>query len=113
MADALGGGIGLDNKYTFPMCENLLDDTFTVSESEIYHTMQTLYYEDRIIAEGSCVVGIAALLTKKIANITGPIATVITGRNVNMSMYTDIINGRDIEIGNCIIKGQRYKRYSK
>ena len=109
LADALGGGIGLDNKYTFPICEKFLDDTFTVSENEIYHAMQTLYYEDRIIAEGSCVVGIAALLSKKIPNVSGPIATVITGRNVNMSMYTDIINGRDIELGNCIIKGHKYK----
>ena len=113
LADALGGGIGLDNKYTFSLCEKFLDDTFTVSESEIYHTMQTLYYEDRIIAEGSCVVGIAALLTKKIANITGPIATVITGRNVNMSIYTDIVNGRDIKLGDHIIKGNKYKRHSK
>ena len=113
LADALGGGIGLDNKYTFPMCEKFLDDTFTVSENEIYHAMQTLYYEDCIIAEGSCVVGIAALLSEKITNVSGPIATVITGRNVNMSMFTNIINGRDIELGNCIIKGHKYKRYRK
>ena len=71
--------------------------------------MQTLYYEDRIIAEGSCVVGIAALLAGKIPTLKGPIATVITGRNVNMTMYTDIINGRDIKLGNRIIKGTRYK----
>ena len=113
LADALGGGIGLENKYTFSMCDEFLDDTFTVSENEIYQAMQTLYYEDRIIAEGSCAVGIAALLSEKIANISGPIATVITGRNVNMSMYTDIINGRDIEVGNCIIKGHKYKSVVK
>ena len=88
----------------------MLPVKFTVSENEIYHSMQTLYYEDRIIAEGSCVVGIAALLSKKIPSVSGPIATVITGRNVNMSMYTDIINGRDIELGNSIIKGHTYKR---
>ena len=72
--------------------------------------MQTLYYEDRIVAEGSCVVGIAAMLAKKIPDIQGPIATVITGRNVNMSMYTDIINGRDIELGGRIIRGSAYER---
>ena len=113
LADALCGGIGLDNKYTFPLCNKFLDDTFTVSESEIYHAMQTLYYEDRIIAEGSCVVGIAALLAKKICNITGPIATVITGRNVNTSVYTDIINGRDITLGDNIIRGRKYKTQNK
>ncbi|MDG2475179.1 MAG: threonine/serine dehydratase [Paracoccaceae bacterium] len=113
LADALGGGIGLNNKFTFPLCQKLIDDTFTVSENEIYHAMQTLYYEDRIIAEGSCVVGIAAILAKKIRNLNGPIATVLTGRNVNMSMYTDIINGSDIKLGESILSGSRYKQYKE
>jgi threonine dehydratase len=113
LADALGGGIGLNNKFTFPLCQKLIDDTFTVSENEIYHAMQTLYYEDRIIAEGSCVVGIAAILAKKIRNLNGPIATVLTGRNVNMSMYTDIINGSDIKLGESILSGSRYKQYTE
>ena len=110
LADALGGGIGLKNKFTFSLCQKLLDDTFTVSEKEIYHAMQTLYYEDRIIAEGSCVVGIAALLARKIPNLEGPIATIITGRNVNMSMFTNIINGSDIKLGNHILSGRTYQR---
>ena len=113
LADALGGGIGLNNKFTFSLCQKLIDDTFTVSENEIYHAMQTLYYEDRIIAEGSCVVGIAAILAKKISNLNGPIATVLTGRNVNMSMYTDIINGSDIKLGESILRGSRYKKYKE
>ena len=109
LADALGGGIGLDNKFTFSLCNQLLDGTYTVSENEIYHAMQTLYFEDRIIAEGSCVVGIAALIAGKIPNLVGPIATIITGRNVNMSMFTDVINGSDIKLGNRIIKGVQYR----
>ena len=113
LADALGGGIGAANKFTFPLCKKFLDDTFTVSEAEIYNAMQTLYYEDRIVAEGSCVVGIAALLAKKIPNISGPVATIITGRNVNMSMFTDIMNGDDIKIGNRIINGKKYKRHNE
>ena len=59
------------------------------------------------------VIGTHALLSEKITNLRGPIATVITGRNVDMSMYTSIINGRDIELGNCIIRGQKYQRYNK
>lgn len=112
LADALGGGIGKKNRYTFTLCKKFLDTTITVSESEIYNAMQTLYFEDRIIAEGSCVVGVAALLAKKIPNLKGPIATIITGRNVDMSMFTDIINGNDIKLGDTVLKGQCYKSYN-
>ena len=110
LADALGGGIGLDNQFTFPLCKSLLDGTFTVSEKEIYNAIQTLYYEDRLIAEGSCVVGIAAVLARKLPSLKGPIATVITGRNVNMSMFTKVINGDNIDLGRQIIRGSQYQR---
>lgn len=112
LADALGGGIGLDNTFTFPLCQNLLDGTFTVSEKEIYHAMQTLYYEDRLIAEGSCVVGIAALLAGKLPSLKGPVATIITGRNVNMSTFTNVINGSNVDLGGRIIVGKQYERYN-
>jgi threonine dehydratase len=72
--------------------------------------MQTLYYEDRLIAEGSCVVGIAAILARKLPSLKGPVATVITGRNVNMSMFTKVINGDDISLGSQIVKGNNYQR---
>ena len=110
LADALGGGIGLENKFTFPICKSLLDGTFTVSEKEIYHAMQTLYYEDRLIAEGSCVVGIAAVLARKLPSLKGPVATIITGRNINMSMFTKVINGDNVSLGNQILQGNQYHR---
>ncbi|MEO0995848.1 MAG: threonine/serine dehydratase, partial [Pseudomonadota bacterium] len=61
LADSLGGGIGLANRLSFPLCRDHLDDVVLVSEAEIYRAMQTIYYEDRIVCEGACVVGIAAL----------------------------------------------------
>ena len=110
LADALGGGIGLKNKFSFPICKSLLDGTFTVSEKEIYHAMQTLYYEDRLIAEGSCVVGIAAVLARKLPSLKGPVATIITGRNINMSMFTKVINGDNVRLGNQTLQGNQYHR---
>jgi threonine dehydratase len=108
LADSLGGGIGLENSLTFEMCGNLLDDIVLVTEEEIYRAMQTLYYEDRIVAEGACVVGIAALQSGKLDESAGPIATIITGRNVDMQIFTSIMNGRDVQIGSLRIKGQSY-----
>src|SRR6056297_3992378 len=109
LADSLSGGIGMDNKLSFPMCRDLLDDTILVTEEDIYHAMQVLFHEDRIVAEGACVVGLAAVLSGRIT-LSGPTATVITGRNLDMDMFTRIVSGRDVQLGTMTIKGQVYER---
>lgn len=108
LADSLGGGIGLDNRLSFPLCRDLLDEVVLVSEEEIYRAMQVLYYEDRIVAEGACVVGIAALLSGKVT-LAGPTATVITGRNLDMARHAEIMAGHDVRLGAVTVKGTRYE----
>ncbi len=110
LADSLGGGIGMGNRLSFPICRDLLDDTVLVTEEEIYRGMQTLYWEDRIVAEGACVVGIAALLAGKLRVQQGPAATVITGRNLDMDLYTRVVTGRDVTLGDYRIEGRAYAR---
>jgi threonine dehydratase len=107
LADSLGGGIGMNNTYSFPMCRELLDETVLVTEAEIYHAMQVLFYEDRIVAEGGSVVGLAAVLNDKIT-LQGPAATVITGRNLDMQMFARVIAGQDVTLGDTVIRGQPY-----
>lgn len=107
LADSLGGGIGLDNRYTFPLCRDHLDDIVLVSEEEVYHAMQVLYHEDRIVAEGACVVGLAAILSGRFSP-HGPTGTIITGRNLDMGIFTRIMCGEDIDLGDRVVKGQRY-----
>ncbi|KNX41389.1 L-threonine dehydratase catabolic TdcB [Roseovarius tolerans] len=107
LADSLGGGIGLKNRLSFPMCRDLLDEVVLVTEDDIYHAMQVLYYEDRIVAEGACVVGLAAVLTGKVS-VAGPTATIVTGRNLDMDMFTRIITGQDVALGDTVIEGKRY-----
>ncbi|MBB4233230.1 threonine dehydratase [Rhizobium mongolense] len=93
LADALGGGIGLDNKLTFSMCQTLLDDFVLLSESEIAAGIRHAYDKEREILEGSGVVGIAALLAGKVAGLHGPTAVVLTGRNIDMELHRRIICG--------------------
>jgi threonine dehydratase len=108
LADSLGGGIGLQNRLSFPLCRDLLDDTVLVSEEEIYRAIQTLFYEDRLVAEGACVVGLAALKSGKIEVGDGPVATIITGRNPDMALFARVIAGQDVTLGTKVIKGQVY-----
>ncbi len=109
LADSLGGGVGLENRLSFPLCRDNLDDSVLVTEEEIYHAMQTLFYEDRIVAEGACVVGIAAMQAGRLPKPKGPVATIVTGRNLDMSTFTKIINGEDIALGDYRIAGKAYR----
>lgn len=93
LADSLGGGIGLDNRVTFRMCRELLDDIILLTEAEIAAGMRHAYAEEREIVEGAGAVGISALLAGKIKDIDGPIAVIISGRNVDMDLHLRVMNG--------------------
>lgn len=108
LADSLGGGIGLENRLSFALCREYLDETVLVTEDEIYHAMQVLFYEDRIVAEGASVVGLAAMLAGKLPAPRGPVGTIVTGRNLDMGVFHRIMAGEDIELGEITVKGQRY-----
>jgi threonine dehydratase len=110
LADSLGGGIGLGNRLSFPLCRDLLDDILLVTEEDVYRAMQALYWEDRIVAEGACVVGIAALLAGRLPRADAPVATVITGRNLDMGLYTRVVTGQDVTLGDYTIRGRAYER---
>ncbi|MGF1563439.1 MAG: hydroxyectoine utilization dehydratase EutB [Geminicoccaceae bacterium] len=108
LADSLGGGIGLANRHSFTLCRDYLDDIVLVSEDEIYHALQTVYYEDRLVCEGACVVGIAALQAGKLPPLRGPCAMIITGRNLDMAMHAAIMQGQSITLGDLTIEGRAY-----
>jgi threonine dehydratase len=92
LADSLGGGIGLDNRLTFGMCRDLLDDVILVSEDEIAAGIRHAYQQEREIVEGAGAVGIAALLAGKV-RLAGPVAVLLSGRNIDMDLHRRIING--------------------
>jgi threonine dehydratase len=108
LADSLGGGIGMQNELTFAMCRDLLDDTVLVTEQEIRNAMQVLFFEDRIVAEGASVVGLAASLAGKIPRANGAVGTIVTGRNLDMGMFHRIVGGEDVRMGDVLVRGRRY-----
>ncbi|WP_422074982.1 hydroxyectoine utilization dehydratase EutB [Tranquillimonas rosea] len=110
LADSLGGGIGLENRLTLAMCRDLLDDVVQVTEDEIYTAMQVLYWEDRIVAEGACAAGHAALLSGRVRDAAAPVATIVTGRNPDMDIFTRVVTGQDVTLGDMIVKGRVYGR---
>jgi threonine dehydratase len=107
LADSLGGGIGMENRLSFPLCRDLLDDVLLVTEEEIRDAMQVLYFEDRMVAEGGAVVGLAAVLSGKV-RAKGPTATIVTGRNLDMGTFTRIVTGQDVRLGDYTLKGRAH-----
>ena len=51
---------------------------------------------------------VAALLSGKLKKFKGPVAIIITGRNVDMSLFTDVVTGKRIKLGKRIINGKKY-----
>ncbi len=97
LADSLGGGIGLNNRLTFAMIRDLVDETILVSELEIAAAIRHVYWQERQIVEGSGSVGVAALLAGKI-NSDGPFVVVVSGGNIDMKQHHRIISGEDIDV---------------
>lgn len=95
LADSLGGGIGLDNRLTFSMCRDLLDDVILLSEGEIAAGIRHAYEQEREIVEGAGAVGIAAVLAGEV-RASGPTVLVLSGRNIDMTLHRKIICGEAI-----------------
>jgi len=92
LADALGGGIGLDNRYTFAMVRDLVDDIVLLSEDEIAAAIRHAYWQEQQVVEGSGAVGLGALLTGRAA-AKGATAVLLSGGNIDMAQHAGLISG--------------------
>lgn len=92
LADSLGGGIGLDNRYTFNLTRERCDHLHLLSEAAIANALRHAYREERLVLEGAAAVGIGALLEGMIEPL-GPIVVVISGRNVDIDQHLRVLNG--------------------
>ncbi len=97
LADSLGGGIGLDNRYTFAMVRELVDDVVLVSEPEIAAAIRHAYWQESQIVEGSGSVGLAALLSGKVRP-SGPTVVLLSGGNIAIELHHRIICGEDVDV---------------
>ena len=91
LADSLGGGIGLDNKYTFKIVRDLIDDLVLVSETEIAKAIRYAYWKEGQIIEGSGAVTLASILYKKIRP-KGTTVALMCGGNIDMKLHHKLIS---------------------
>jgi threonine dehydratase len=81
LADGLAGNFE-GGSITFELVRRTVAEVVTVTEAEIADAMRFLAHEHGVVAEGSGAVGIAALLTGKVAATAGATAVIVTGRNI-------------------------------
>ena len=94
LADSLGGGIFLDNRYTFSLVRDRVDDLVLVSEDEIAAAMAFALEREHLVLEGGGAVGIAALLAGKAHGLGRTVALILSGGNVDLALLLEIAGRR-------------------
>lgn len=99
LADALAGGLGEKNLYTFNLIQKYVDETVLVSESEIASAMVFALDKHHLVVEGGGAVGIAALIHNKVKKVGANTVIVISGSGVDLAVLLRVAQGRG-KVGN-------------
>lgn len=91
LADSLGGGIGLENQYTFSMVRDLVDAICTVPEARIAEAMRYLYQREGWVAEGAGAIGLVPLLHDLDLEVGQDIVIVVSGKNIAMDLFARVV----------------------
>jgi threonine dehydratase len=94
LADALTGGIGLQNRYTFDMVRAYVDEILLVSEEEIADAMAFALKKLHLVVEGAGAVTLAAVLHGKLGSVGKNVVVVISGGNVGIPLLLKIAGDR-------------------
>jgi threonine dehydratase len=94
LANALAGGIGLDNRHSFGLVRDLVDVHVTVTEAEIASAMRYAAERLHLVVEGGGAVALAALLSRAVSPEAvgeGPVVVVLSGGNVALKTLASVL----------------------
>lgn len=92
LADSLLGGIGRENRFTFPLVRDYTDEHVVVEEEEIERGMVYAFSEHSLVIEGAAAVGAAALMSGKVEAAGKRVAAVFSGSSIDTSLYLSVLN---------------------
>lgn len=96
VAGALSGGIGLGNRWSFPLVRDLVDTHLVVPEPAIRQTMAWAFRTWRLVVEGGGAVAAAALLQgngwRPPHGRPGPVVVVVSGGNVSLDTLASVLD---------------------
>ena len=91
LADALLGGIGLDNRYTFPMVNTYVDTIELVTEEEIEQGIIHGFTHHGILIEGAAAVTLAWLLKNDTGLLGDRVVGILSGGNMDNNLFSTIL----------------------
>ena len=91
-AKTIADGIAVKRpgENTFELCRQYLDQVVTVDDDEIAQAILFLMERGKMVAEGAGAAPVAAILNRKF-DVTGKVAAVISGGNIDVTMLSRII----------------------
>jgi threonine dehydratase len=92
LADGLAGNLE-PGAVTFGIVRDHVDSVVAVSEAEIAEGMRFLARAHGIVAEGAGAAAVAGVLAGRVACDDGPLMVVVTGRNVTLRRFAEVLNG--------------------
>ncbi len=94
LANALAGGIGLDNRYSFALVRDRVDQHATVTEAQIADAMRIAIAHLHIVVEGGGAVALAAALAgtwQPSPEEDGVVVILLSGGNVSTETLVDVL----------------------
>lgn len=93
LADALQGGVLLNNRYTFDMCRQYLDEIMLISEEQIAAGMRHAYRHEHLVLEGAGACGMSLLLDERAGTFGERVVVICSGDNIDPDRFLDIVSG--------------------
>lgn len=91
-AKTIADGIAVKRpgENTFELCRQYLDEVVTVDDDEIAQAILFLMERGKMVAEGAGAAPVAAIINRKF-DVSGKVAAVISGGNIDVTMLSRII----------------------
>lgn len=90
VASALSGGIGLQNRFSFEIVREVVDEHVVVSEDAVRAAVVRAFDECRLIVEGGGAVGLAALWSGY--EPRGAAAVIVSGGNIDPALLSELVD---------------------
>ena len=92
LADCLGGSIGLDNKYTFRIAQNTIDDFILIDEDKIAEGIKLNFEKHKLVTEGAAATGVIVVKDNMSENLSKNIISLICGGNIDSELFGKIVS---------------------
>lgn len=94
-----GTAVKLPGEITFEICKNCVNEIITVSDDEIASAVLRLMEKEKVVAEGSGALPVAAVMFDKIPLEGKNIVCLISGGNIDVNILSRVINRALLKMG--------------